>query len=68
MSIIQHLNIYTRLSKENKMSKDMKLIMERWDKFIIEEEFEACADTNLSVGEFLEAIEIAIDDPKIRKE
>jgi len=46
----------------------MKLIMERWDKFIIEEEFEACADTNLSVGEFLEAIEIAIDDPKIRKE
>ena len=50
------------------MSKDMKLIMERWDKFIIEEEFEACVNTELSVDEFLTAIEIAIADPKIRKE
>ena len=46
----------------------MKLIMERWDKFIVVEQFDACADTNLSVGEFLNAIEIAIADPKIRKE
>ena len=40
------------------MSKDMKLIMERWDRFVIEEQFEDC-DTPFLIGDFVVAASLA---------
>jgi len=37
---------------------DMKLIMERWDKFVLNEDFDAC-DTNFTVGDLVVATDIA---------
>ena len=40
------------------MSKDMKLIMERWDKFVLKEQFEDC-DTPFLIGDLVVGASLA---------
>lgn len=51
------------------MSKHMKLIMERWDRFVIKEQFESC-DTTFKIGDFVVAASLAqtLNDAKKTQE
>ena len=46
----------------------MKLIMERWDKYLVENEFDACPNQSIDADTFLMGVELAMMDKTAQKD
>jgi hypothetical protein len=46
---------------------EMKLIMERWDKYLIKEEFDACPNQPVDVDTFITGVELAMMEKEAQK-
>ena len=46
---------------------EMKLIMERWDKYLIKEEFDACPNQPVDVDTFITGVELAMMEKEALK-